>query len=293
MVFGAIVRQGRTRPDAALGLVLTTFFGLGIVLLSYARASPSGQQAGLDQFLFGDASAIFPSEVGVLGVIAAVAIAVTITAYKPLVLLSFDPGFARSIGYNTALTHYGLMALTSLAIVASIQSVGVVLVVAMLITPASTAYLLSRRLPVMLTLAAIFGMISGYVGALLSYLFDDLSSGPTMVLVASGLFLLAALFNPRQGLVKTLWSRLRRARVQREALLIELIKRVAEDGASAPSSALEAIYGDRARQLQRALKRLEAAGVLSIDPESGEVTLDPSSAADLHGYPSDVHMVRS
>jgi len=213
LCFGFIVAHSRTRPDAALGLVLTTFFGLGIVLMASVQNDPSGQQAGLTNFLFGNALALQPVEVGILAVLAVVSIACVVTFYRPLAALCFDPLFARTIGLPIRVVHYGLMTLTSLVTVASIQSVGVVLVVAMLITPAATAFLLVRRLPGMLALSATIGTASGYLGAMLSYVFTGFSSGPTMVLVASAFFTLAVVFGPR-GLLP-MWLR-RRRRDRRE-----------------------------------------------------------------------------
>lgn len=225
LCLGFIVRHSRTRPDAALGLVLTAFFGLGIVLMASVQNDPSGEQAGLSNFLFGNALALRPSEVAALAGLALASLGLVALFFRPLAILSFDPSYARSIGVPTAWIHYGLMAMTSLVTVASIGAVGVVLVVAMLVTPAAAAFLLVRRLPWMLAVASLIGALSGYLGAMLSYVFDGFSSGPTMVLVASSFFALAVFFGPRDGLALRVLRqrRRRRAAVASAAVHHELV----------------------------------------------------------------------
>lgn len=209
LAVGFITRNARTYPDAALGMVLAAFFGLGVVLLSYIQNSPNAAKSGLSDFLFGNAAAIRPDELWLLGGLLVVTLGAVLVLYRPLQLTTFDPGMAASMGLPVRAIHYGLLGLVALTIVASIQSVGVVLVAAMLITPASTAYLLTDRLPVMLALSAGIGAASGLLGALMSYLFDGFSSGPSMVLVASTFFALAFLLAPGQGQLAR-WLRRRR-----------------------------------------------------------------------------------
>ncbi len=208
---GYITRNSRTRPDAALGLVLAGFFGLGIVLLSYIQTSPNAAKSGLQDFLFGNAAAIRPEEVALLGGLFVVSCAAVTLLYRPLMASTFDGVQATTMGIPSQALHYGLMALVALSIVASIQSVGVVLVAAMIITPASTAYLLTDRFHWMLVLSSAIGALSGLFGALLSYLFAGFSSGPSMVVVGSVGFAIAFLFG-RRGLVRRrLHERARRA----------------------------------------------------------------------------------
>ena len=210
LTVGYITRNSRTRPDAALGLVLAGFFGFGIVLLSYIQTSPNAAKSGLQDFLFGNAAAIRPNEVGLLGGLFVVSLVAVIVFYRPLMASTFDGVQAATMGIPSQALHYGLMTLVALSIVASIQSVGVVLVAAMIITPASTAYLLTDRFHWMLILSAGIGALSGLFGALLSYLFAGFSSGPSMVLVGSSAFVLAFVFG-RRGLVRrALQTRARR-----------------------------------------------------------------------------------
>ncbi|MBH24689.1 MAG: ABC transporter [Myxococcales bacterium] len=201
LAIGAITRIGRTRPDAALGLVLAGFFGLGVVILSYLQNSASGAQSGLQDFMFGNAAAIQPAEVGLLGGLLALTVALVVALYRPLQLMTFDAVLAKTMGVPVRALHYGMMALVAVAIVSSMQSVGVVLVAAMLIIPASAARLLSDRFERVLLIAPALGAAAGVLGAWLSFLFDGFSSGPSMVLVAALFYTLALLFAPRRGLI--------------------------------------------------------------------------------------------
>lgn len=210
LTMGFITRHSRTYPDAALGMVMASFFGLGIVALSYIQNMPSAAKSGLNDFLFGNAAAIRPEELWLLAALMVVVLGCAAALYRPLQLLTFDETLAQTMGLPVRWLHYGMMALAALTIVASIQSVGVVLVAAMLITPASTAHLLTDRLWVMLIISGALGALSGLLGAMLSYIFDGFSSGPSMVLVASTFFALTFLFAPRRGLLAQWWRRRQR-----------------------------------------------------------------------------------
>ncbi len=204
---GYITRHSKTKPDAALGIVLTGFFGLGTVLFSYLQNSPSAAQSGLDDFLFGNASALQGADVALLGGIAAVVLGAIALFYKPLLLSTFDPELAKGMGLPTRTIHYGLMTATALAVVASMQAVGAILVAAMVITPAATAHLLAKRFHHMLFVAGGVGALSGVAGSALSFVYDGFSSGPSMVLVAASFYLAAVLFAPEKGLVTKMWNK--------------------------------------------------------------------------------------
>ena len=140
--------------------------------------------------------------------------------YKEFLVTSFDPGFASAAGFPTQLIHYGLMLLLAFAIVIALQAVGVVLVSAMLITPAAAAYLLTDRMSRMLWLAALFGLIAGALGSFVSFLGPNLPTGPLMVLAATTVFIIAFLFGPQHGIANRWWRQRSRAkRVQRENTL--------------------------------------------------------------------------
>jgi manganese/zinc/iron transport system permease protein len=222
---GLISLLQRTTPlktGECIGVVFTGFYGLGIVLLKYVQNAPEKykEQAGLDRFLFGQIVGISAADVIAMAVIAVIVIAGVTIFWRTLAVWSFDDGFARSLRLPVRLVEGIVAALVTVAIVISIQAVGVVLVAAMLVTPAATAYLLTDRLHRMVIMAAIFGAAAGVMGAFFSLLGEDLPTGSLMVLSAATLFGLAFLLSPRHGLLPRLrrvWER--RRRTQAENLL--------------------------------------------------------------------------
>lgn len=183
-----IERGPRSRPDAALGTVLSVSFGFGVVLLSIVQRSPTGAQSGLNQFLYGSAAAVTRGQLWEIAVVTALLGGAVVAWFRPLALFCFDPTYARAVGLPTKRMQAGLLAGLTVAVVVGIQAVGVVLVAAMLILPPSTARLLTRRLSAMAAWGAAFGASAGFVGAAASYVFDGLATGPTMVLVAAATF---------------------------------------------------------------------------------------------------------
>ena len=210
---GFITRHSRIKQDAALAIVLSAFFGLGIMLLTRIQQSGSGSQAGLDKFLFGQAAAMVQADVYTMTALASMLIAVCALFFKHFKLISFDAGFARMIGYPTGALEQLLMLLLVVAVVVGIQAVGVVLMAAMLITPAVAARYWTDRLGVMVVLAGLFGAASGALGTLVSTVANQLPTGPLAVLAATAIFVVSVLFAPRRGLVA---KRLQQARVKRD-----------------------------------------------------------------------------
>jgi manganese/zinc/iron transport system permease protein len=157
----AITTTTRHKEDAALGFVLAAFFAVGVCLLTMIQNLPEGNKSGLDKFLFGQAAAMGAADVGLLGVVALLAIAAVALFYKEFLVTSFDAAFARSAGIPVQFFHYALMLLLAFSIVASLQAVGVVLVAAMLVIPAAAAFLLTDRLGWMLMIASLIGMLTG------------------------------------------------------------------------------------------------------------------------------------
>lgn len=210
----------RLKEDAALGLVLATFFAAGICLLAIIQRVPNGTKSGLDKFLFGQAAAIGAADVKLMATITALTVIMVAGFYKEFLVTSFDAQFALVAGFPARAIHYALMLLLAFAIVIALQAVGVVLVSAMLITPAATAYLLTDRLHRMLWLSACFGLLAGAGGAFASFLGPRFPTGPFMVLSATALFALAFVFGPRHGVLVGWWRRQSRAaRVRRENTL--------------------------------------------------------------------------
>jgi len=186
-----VVQRTRIKQDAALALVLSVFFGAGTVLLTYVAGTGASGQSGLNRFVLGQAASLGAADVRLMAVVAVVALAVLAALFKELKLVAFDPAFAWAVGYPVRRLEGLLTALLVAAIVVGIQTVGVVLVAALLITPAAAARQWTDRLAVMVALAAVLGAVSGATGAVLSATTTDLPTGPLVVLVATGIFLVS------------------------------------------------------------------------------------------------------
>lgn len=192
---GAISQNSRIKIDSSIGLVFSAFFALGVILITKA-----GSATDLTQILFGNVLSVRSSDMWLTLIIGTFVIFVVVLFFKELLVSSFDETMAAAYGLKTRFIHYAIMFLLTLVTVASLQTVGVILVVSMLITPASTAYLLTNRLSVMVGLAAFFGALSSVIGLYFSFLYN-LPSGPVIALATTSLFLLAFLFAPKQGVV--------------------------------------------------------------------------------------------
>jgi manganese/iron transport system permease protein len=187
--------QARIKVDAAMALTFSTFFALGVTLITVLK-----NKLDLDSFLFGDILGVTPHDIQRTFVIAALILLVVKLFYKELLFYTFDKTGAQAIGLPINTLYFGFMAAITLTIIASMQAVGVILVISLLIGPALTAYLLVKELHQMMILGAIIGAIASISGVYLSY-YQNLPSGPAIVLVSSSLFLLALLFSPTQGIL--------------------------------------------------------------------------------------------
>ncbi|MCE4050784.1 metal ABC transporter permease [Bacillus sp. Au-Bac7] len=198
---GFITRNSRIKQDAALGIILSAFFGIGIVLLTQIQHSDSGNQSGLDKFLFGHAASMIKSDVYTIAGIALFLVLVSIVFFKEFKLISFDPGFAKGIGLPIVALDQFIMLLLVTAVVIGIQAVGVVLMAALLITPAVSARYWTEKLHVMVIYSGVFGAVSGIAGTIISTMANNLPTGPLIVLAATFLFIISILFGPRRGTV--------------------------------------------------------------------------------------------
>jgi manganese/zinc/iron transport system permease protein len=206
-----IVRETRLGEDAALGIVLSTFFGVGIVLLTLIAKRNDADQAGLDKYLFGQAAALVERDVLTFAALGGAALILVALLFKEFKLLTFDPDFAGSLGFNVDRLGAALTTLIVVAVVIGLQTVGVVLMAALLIGPAAAARQWTDRLGVMIALAALVGAASGVIGALLSFTQEGLPTGPTIVLTLTLFVALSLAFAPARGLVWA-WARRRRQR---------------------------------------------------------------------------------
>lgn len=192
---GFINRNSIVKNDAAIGIVFSLFFAVGVLLIAKAKTA-----IDLTQILFGNVLTVSDTDRTMTLIIGGLVLLLVYVFYKELVLTSFDPVMAEASGMKVGLIHYLLMLMLTLVTVVSLQTVGVILVVSLLITPASTAYLLTHRMSTMIFLSAAIGAISAIVGLFFSFSFN-LSSGPSIVVVATAIFILAFIFAPRRGLI--------------------------------------------------------------------------------------------
>ena len=195
-LIGFVKQKSRIKEDTVIGLVFTGFFALGLVLVSKIKSN-----IDLMQILFGSPLGISRSDVNQTLIISFIVISILLIFRKDLMLYCFDAKHARSIGINTGILHYLLLTLLSLSAVVGLQTVGIILVVAMLITPGATAYLLTDRFDQMTLLAVISSSFSSILGDYISY-WSDIETGGSIVLVQTLIFLIAFLFAPRYGIFK-------------------------------------------------------------------------------------------
>lgn len=192
---GAITRSG-IKEDTAIGVIFASMFALGIALISTVRS----YSVDLTHFLFGNVLGVVNSDLWLIGGFGSLVILTILAFYKEFMVISFDPTLARTLRLPITFLNNLLFLLIAVTIVLSLQTVGVALMTAMLVTPAATAYLLTRRLPVMMGLSATIGAMSAILGLYLSF-YINIASGPSIVLVCTMFFLLAFFFSPRQGLL--------------------------------------------------------------------------------------------
>lgn len=193
--------KSKVKFDSALATVLSTFFGLGVVLLAVIQRKANTNQAGLDKFIFGQAAAFLKRDIYFLFVIIVFVLLTVFIFWKELKLYSFDPEFAQTKGFSTSILNSIVIVLLVISIVMGIQSVGVVLMSTMLIAPAVAARQWTDKFHIMMILSAVFGMLSGVFGAFISMYFDNLSTGPVITIVASVIVFFSLLFSPGKGIV--------------------------------------------------------------------------------------------
>jgi len=194
-VIAWIRTQSRVKVDAAMALTFSSFFALGVTLLTLLKS-----KLDLDSFLFGDILGVTTADVQRTAIITLIVLVLVKLFYKELLFYTFDKLGAQAVGFPVNALHFGLMAAITLTIVASMQTVGVLLVISLLVGPGITAYLLVKELHQVMGLGAILGVIASISGVYASYYFN-IPSGPAIVLVTFGLFLLAILFSPSQGIL--------------------------------------------------------------------------------------------
>lgn len=218
-----IQKYSRIKFDSALGLVLSVFFGAGLILLSYIQKIPNANQAGLDKFIFGQAATILYRDVQLMVIIGSLLIALVIIFWKELKIVSFDPEFAQSIGISVKKITLLLSSMIVISIIMGLQMVGVILMSAMLIAPGVAARQWTDKLAIMVILSSIFGALSGIIGTIISSSITKMPTGPSIVVVVSIIVFLSLAFAPNRGL---LWKAIKKAKnvknINEDQVLIEL-----------------------------------------------------------------------
>lgn len=215
LLITGIVKNSRIKFDSALALVMSVFFGLGMVLLTYVQKIPNSNQAGLKRFIFGQASTLLKRDVHFMLICGVILIAIVILFWKEFKIFSFDSEYAQSIGFSNKKINLLLSFMIVLTIIIGLQTVGVILMSAMLISPAVAARQWTNKLWVMVSLSSLFGMISGVIGTALSSLIPKLPTGPAIVICISTIVIISVLFAPGRGI----FHRMIRRRKNKKELL--------------------------------------------------------------------------
>ncbi|MHC4817923.1 MAG: metal ABC transporter permease, partial [Planctomycetota bacterium] len=267
LIILSVTRTTRIRQDAALGVVLSVFFGAGIVLLTFLQhgyGSAGAGQAGLDKFLFGQAASLVPRDVVLMAVLGGVVLLTVAIFFRPFQLIVFDPVYAGSQGVPVRRFEILLTTLIVVAVVVGLQTVGVVLMAAMVVTPAAAARQWTDRLLTMIVLAAVIGALAGATGTWVSSLARRVPTGPLIVLSATALLGVSLLLAPRRGLAWAAVRRLRnRRRVRVENLLKDLWRLGERDGRYAAPRAVSDVLAVRAAA-RAAVDHAESAGLVQV-----------------------------
>jgi len=187
--------------DSALALILSVFFGLGLVLLSYMNKLPGSNKSGLNKFIFGQASTFIERDVNVIFITGIILLVIIVLFWKEFKLVSFDSDFAKTLGFPSKKIEILISVLIVATVIIGIQAAGVILISAMLISPAVAARQWTDKLSVMVVLSAIFGGISGFFGTLISISQENLPTGPIIVVIISLIVLFSILFSNKRGII--------------------------------------------------------------------------------------------
>lgn len=271
-----IVRYTRCKQDSALGIVLSVFFGVGYLLLSSIQNSGAAAQSGLDHFIFGQAAAMVRKDVYVIAAVGLGIVLCVVLAFKELKVICFDPDFAQASGLPRRVIEIALATLIVLAVAIGLQAVGVVLMAALLVTPAAAARFWTHNLAIMGLLAAAFGAVSGFAGAYASYLSTKMPTGPWIVVAVTSIFGISLLFAPEQGMVARFRRTLRfRRRTARENLLRTLYllgENTNDFGTAYAPAELQGFRSMQPARLAKTLRALERRG-LAEERETGKYAL--------------------
>ncbi len=264
-----ITGKTAVREDGAQGIILSVFFGFGLVLLSHIQRLPSAAKAGLDKFLFGQAATLMTEDVIVMSSVGGLVLLVLLVFWKEFKILSFDPDYTDSQGFPSRVLEYFITFLIVASVVIGLQTVGVVLMSAMVVTPAASARQWTNRLESMVVLSGIFGAVAGITGGLVSSLVPRLPTGPTIVIILGLIALVSVLFSPERGLVaQSLRRRQNRRTYAADIILMGIWKMSLNHENYHHPFSLEVLRGlnpDRPRSVDGGVEALRVRGLLVRD----------------------------
>ncbi|MDA7803226.1 metal ABC transporter permease [Crocinitomix sp.] len=280
-----IVNRSKVKQDAAIGIVLSTFFALGIVLLTFIQNSNYTEQGGLNSFLFGQAAAINKSEIILFVIILIIVVVLIIAMYRQFIIVSFNSDYAKSIGLPVRSIEFLMTSLTVLAIASGIQALGVVLMSALIVTPAAAARFWTNNLFKMLLIAVSFSVFSGWIGAYVSYANAGMPTGPWVVMILSFITLLSFLGSTKSGiLARYLRAQRNKRKILHENILKaiyqlhELHEQEKHLNLSCTASEILSIRLFDTGALQKGLNRLEKRELIKI--EHNQIALTPEGAKE-------------
>lgn len=259
----ALRRFTRVKDDAALGIVLSLFFGGGLALVRFIQTrAVGGSRAGIDHYIFGSAAGMIAGDVKLIAAVATVCLLAVVLLYKEFRLVTFDSAFARVQGWPAALLDFLLMLLVSITVIIALPAAGVVLTAALLILPAAAARFWTEWLAAMLILSALFGALIGAAGTVLSAAGSGLPTGPTIVLAGGAVFASSMLFARRRGLIAKALADYRSRRCIDEQKLLLAAYSITRDTPSIAFDALRHQVALSGSRLRTAARRAESARLL-------------------------------
>ncbi|HRJ30163.1 MAG TPA: iron chelate uptake ABC transporter family permease subunit [Cyclobacteriaceae bacterium] len=261
-----ITSKTRIKEDTAIGLILSVFFGIGILMLTVIQKSGNASQSGLDHFLFGKAASLVGSDLITFSIVAVILLVIVFALFKEFSLLAFDKDYARSIGLPVKRIELVLTSLIVLAVVIGIQAVGVVLMAAILITPAAAARFWTDKISVMFLLASLFGAFSGLSGAFISYTAPSMPTGPWIVIVISTLAFISFFFAPNRGIIGRFIRQSRIRKTINDENVLKILYQLGEENRNffiqrLPDEIIRRRFYDK-RALVTILKRLARQGYI-------------------------------
>lgn len=191
-----ITKHTKLKKDSALGIVLSTFFGIGILFLTMIQKIPEAHQAGIDKFLFGQAATLLESDIITLCIIACIIITTITILWKELIIISFDPIYAQTIGLPVQKIYMIFISLIVLTVIIGLQTVGLILMSSFLIAPAAAARQWTSHFTTMLSLSIFLSLVATTTGSIVSYHYENIPTGPVIVIIATMITLLSIIFSP-------------------------------------------------------------------------------------------------